>query len=112
MEKKEQNNQTLTAEEKKMNAFRKLVERGKQQGNLSEQEIDTVIVEMDLDVDEIMLKLATALQMLSQKKNKRGEIKRKPTKKAGRMKQFFTPDLFIGIFVIVGIAGRLVLTAS
>lgn len=66
---------------------------------------------LDLDVDEIMLKLATALQMLSQKKNKRGEIKRKPTKKAGRMKQFFTPDLFIGIFVIVGIAGIIIYSA-
>ena len=66
---------------------------------------------LDLDVDEIMLKLATALQMLSQKKNKRGEIKRKPTKKAGRLKQFFTPDLFIGIFVIVGIAGIIIYSA-
>ncbi|MBR7072909.1 MAG: hypothetical protein IKI33_04740, partial [Eubacterium sp.] len=53
MEKKEQATQSMTAEEKKMNAFRKLVERGKQQGNLSAQEIDTVIVEMDLDVDEL-----------------------------------------------------------
>ncbi len=66
---------------------------------------------LDLDVDEIMLKLATALQLLSQKKNKRGETRRKPTKKAGRMKQFFTPDLFIGIFVIVGIAGIIIYSA-
>ena len=53
--KKEQNkeNKQLTLEEKKMNAFKKLVERGKSQGNLSAQEIDTVIVEMDLDVDEL-----------------------------------------------------------
>ncbi|MCR5208499.1 MAG: RNA polymerase sigma factor RpoD [Eubacterium sp.] len=43
----------MTAEEKKINAFKKLVERGKSQGNLSAQEIDTVIVEMDLDVEEL-----------------------------------------------------------
>ena len=66
---------------------------------------------LDLDVDEIMLKLATALQLLSQKKNKRGETRHKPTRKAGRMRQFFTPDLFIGIFVIVGIAGIIIYSA-
>ncbi len=53
MEKKEQTNTQMTAEEKKINAFKKLVERGKSQGNLSAQEIDTVIVEMDLDVEEL-----------------------------------------------------------
>lgn len=67
---------------------------------------------LDLDVDAIMLKFATALQLLSQKKNRRGEDqKHKPTKKAGRLKKFFTPDLFIGIFVIVGIAGIIIYSA-
>ncbi len=66
---------------------------------------------LDLDVDEIMLKLATALQLLSQKKNKRDERRHKPTRKAGGLKQFFTPDLFIGIFVIVGIAGIIIYSA-
>ena len=67
---------------------------------------------LDLDVDTIMLKFATALQLLSQKKNRRGEDqKHKPTKKAGRLKKFFTPDLFIGIFVIVGIAGIIIYSA-
>ena len=66
---------------------------------------------LDLDVEEIMLKLATALQLLSQKKNKRGENKRKQTKTAGRFKKFFTPDLFVGIFVIVGLAGIIIYSA-
>ena len=66
---------------------------------------------LDLDVEAIMLKLATALQLLSQKKNKRGEGKRKQTKTAGRFKKFFTPDLFVGIFVIVGLAGIIIYSA-
>lgn len=67
---------------------------------------------LDLDVDAIMLKFATALQLLSQKKNRRGEDqKHKPAKRAGRLKKFFTPDLFIGIFVIVGIAGIIIYSA-
>ena len=67
---------------------------------------------LDLDVDEIMLKLATALQLLSQKKNNRGDgKKRKPTRTAGRLKKFFTPDLFVGVFVIVGIAGIIIYSA-
>ncbi|MDE6469494.1 MAG: hypothetical protein K2L19_00545, partial [Eubacterium sp.] len=40
-------------EDKKMNAFKKLVEKGKQTGHLSTQEIDNLIVELDLDVDEL-----------------------------------------------------------
>ncbi len=67
---------------------------------------------LDLDVDAIMLKFATALQLLSDKKNKRDEDKKhKPAKKAGRLKKFFTPDLFVGIFVIVGIAGIIIYSA-
>ena len=67
---------------------------------------------LDLDVDAIMLKFATALQLLSQKKNRRDEDKkRKPTKMAGRLKKFFTPDLFVGVFVIVGIAGIIIYSA-
>lgn len=41
------------SEEKKQAAFKKLIERGKQSGHLSTQEIDTLIVELDLDVDEL-----------------------------------------------------------
>ena len=41
------------AEEKKNNAFKKLVEKGKAVGHLTAQEIDNLIVEMDLDVDEL-----------------------------------------------------------
>lgn len=67
---------------------------------------------LDLDVEAIMLKFATALQLLSDKKNRRNEEKkRKPTKTAGRLKKFFTPDLFVGVFVIVGIAGIIIYSA-
>ena len=45
--------QQQVSEEKKNAAFKKLVERGKQSGHLSAQEIDNVIVELDLDVDEL-----------------------------------------------------------
>ncbi len=68
---------------------------------------------LDLDVDALMLKFATALQILSEKKNKRDDDnkKTKPAKKAGRLKKFFTPDLFVGIFVIVGITGIIIYSA-
>ena len=67
---------------------------------------------LDLDVDAIMLEFATALQYLSEKKNRRDEEKKtKPVRKAGRLKKFFTPDLFVGIFVIVGIAGIIIYSA-
>ena len=67
---------------------------------------------LDLDVEAIMLKFATALQLLSEKKNRRNEDKKKkPTKTAGRLRKFFTPDLFVGVFVIVGIAGIIIYSA-
>ena len=67
---------------------------------------------LDLDVDATMLKFATALQLLSDKKNRRNdEKKHKPTKKAGKFQKFFTPDLFVGVFVIVGIAGIIIYSA-
>ena len=44
---------TTPEDEKKSNAFKKLVDRGKQSGHLTAQEIDNLIVEMDLDVDEL-----------------------------------------------------------
>ncbi len=67
---------------------------------------------LDLDVDAIMLKLADAIQLLSMKKNNRTDSKkRRPTKTAGKARKFFTPDLFVGIFVIVGIAGIIIYSA-
>ena len=45
--------QQPVSEEKKMAAFKKLVEKGKQSGHLSTQEIDNLIVELDLDVEEL-----------------------------------------------------------
>ena len=45
--------QNQVSEEKKTAVFKKLVEKGKQTGHLTAQEIDNVIVELDLDVDEL-----------------------------------------------------------
>ena len=42
-----------TSEDKKNAAFKRLIEKGKQTGHLSTQDIDTIIVELDLDVDEL-----------------------------------------------------------
>ena len=42
-----------SSEEKKNVAFKKLIDKGKQSGHLSTQDIDTIIVELDLDVDEL-----------------------------------------------------------
>ena len=50
MEKKQA---TVTESEKKENAFKKIIEKGKQAGHLTAQEIDNLIVELDLDVDEL-----------------------------------------------------------
>ncbi len=67
---------------------------------------------LDLDVDGIMLEFATALQEFTLEKNNRpAGKKRKPTKRAGKLKSFFTPDLFVGVFVIVGIAGIIIYSA-
>lgn len=41
------------SDEKKNNAFKKLVEKGKAVGHLTAQEIDNLIIELDLDVDEL-----------------------------------------------------------
>ncbi|MCM1285557.1 MAG: RNA polymerase sigma factor RpoD [Acetobacter sp.] len=40
-------------EDKKQAAFKKLIEKGKQTGRLTTQEIDNLIVELDLDVEEL-----------------------------------------------------------
>ena len=50
---KEQSTQNMSRDDKKMAAFKKLVEKGKATGNLSAQEIDNLIVELDLDVEEL-----------------------------------------------------------
>ena len=67
---------------------------------------------LDLDVDNIMLEFATALQEYTLEKNNRPAGKKhKPAKRAGKLKSFFTPDLFVGVFVIVGIAGIIIYSA-
>lgn len=46
-------NSTTQPEDKKTAAFKKLVDKGKATGHLTAQEIDTLIVDLDLDVDEL-----------------------------------------------------------
>ena len=48
-----ENNKPVNETEKKENAFKKIIEKGKQSGHLTAQEIDNLIVELDLDVDEL-----------------------------------------------------------
>ena len=52
MENKEKNNMNQP-EDKKTAVFKKLVDKGKATGHLSTQEIDSLIVDFDLDVDEL-----------------------------------------------------------
>lgn len=52
MENKEKNNMNQP-EDKKIAVFKKLVDKGKATGHLSTQEIDSLIVDLDLDVDEL-----------------------------------------------------------
>ena len=52
MDNKAKNN-TTQPEDKKTAAFKKLVDKGKATGHLTAQEIDTLIVDLDLDVDEL-----------------------------------------------------------
>lgn len=51
--KKEATAPEVKVEDKKIAAFNKLIEKGKAAGNLTAQEIDNLIVELDLDVDEL-----------------------------------------------------------
>ena len=54
MDNKTNKNTTSTAaDDKKTAAFKKLVEKGKSVGHLTAQEIDSLIVDLDLDVDEL-----------------------------------------------------------
>ncbi len=50
---KKEKGAALSRDDKKISAFKKLVEKGKASGNLTAQEIDNLIVELDLDVDEL-----------------------------------------------------------
>lgn len=52
MDNKAKNN-TTQPEDKKTAAFKKLVDKGRATGHLTAQEIDTLIVDLDLDVDEL-----------------------------------------------------------
>lgn len=54
-----------SSEEKKNIAFKKLIDKGKQSGHLSTQDIDTIIVELDLDVDELENSMNLLIQQIS-----------------------------------------------
>ena len=47
------NHTTPSPEERKLAAFKRLIEKGKASGHLTAQEIDNLIVELDMDVDEL-----------------------------------------------------------
>ncbi len=74
---------------------------------------------LNLDVERIMLRYAEAIQMRSERKGKnapgpkekKAHLKQKPVKKAGKLKQFLTPDLFVGLTVMLGMAAIIIYSA-
>jgi cytoskeletal protein RodZ len=74
---------------------------------------------LNLDVEKIMLQYADAIQLRSERKGKnvygtnekKSHSKQKPVKKVGRLKQFLTPDLFVGLTVMLGMAAIIIYSA-
>ncbi len=74
---------------------------------------------LNLDVDDIMLRYANALQLASASRaiEEPGKAaspktsKQKPVKKVGKLRQFITPDLFVGLTVLLGMAAIIVYSA-
>ncbi len=75
---------------------------------------------LNLDVDGVMLRYANALQLQAasrtftapdQGKKKKKDPAQKPVKKVSRFKQFMTPDLFVGITVLIGMAAIIIYSA-
>lgn len=74
---------------------------------------------LNLDVEEVMLQFAEAIQHLSEKKKeslpgfreRKANPHQKPVKKAGKLKQFLTPDLFVGLTVLAGMAAIIIYSA-
>lgn len=69
---------------------------------------------LSLNVEEIILNFANALQLLVAARNYRAartENKPKPVKKAHKLAVFFTPDLFVGVTVIIGLIALAIYSA-
>lgn len=74
---------------------------------------------LNLNVDDIMLRFAEAIQQLSEKKKetlpgfkeRKTGPHQKPVKKVGKLKQFLTPDLFVGLTVLAGMAAIIIYSA-
>ncbi len=72
---------------------------------------------LNLDVDHIMLQYANALQLKSASriaetvKEKKNKKEPKPTKKAGKFRQFMTPDLFVGVSVLIAMFAIIIYSA-
>ena len=74
---------------------------------------------LNLDVEDTMLRYADALQLRSEEKAKRTSDPRerkkraaqKPVRKAGKLKQFLTPDLFVGLLVLLGMGAIILYSA-
>lgn len=72
---------------------------------------------LNLDTGKIMLQFADALQELSKQKQEatvekeKKRKKKKPAKKIGRLRQFFTPDLFVSVIVLTIMIGIIIYSA-
>ncbi len=74
---------------------------------------------LNLDVDDVMLRYANALQLRTASKAKEDPTnyglskpsRQKPVKKAGRLNRFITPDLFVGVTVLLVMAAIIIYSA-
>lgn len=81
--------------------------------------LNNYAVFLNLDVDTIMLRFSDALQLLSQDKARNAleasarnvEKRAKPVKRPNKLRQFLTPDLFVGVVVIFGMAAVIIYSA-
>lgn len=75
---------------------------------------------LNLDVDDVMLRYANALQLRTASRAKEdptnygltSPVKQKPVKKAGKLNRFITPDLFVGITVLLVMAAIIIYSAA
>lgn len=75
---------------------------------------------LNLNVDDIMLRYANALQLKAASRifeapektgKKKKEQAKKPVKKVSELRRFITPDLFVGLTVLIGMAAIIIYSA-
>lgn len=74
---------------------------------------------LNLDVDDVMLRYANALQLRTASKAMEDPTnygltkpsRQKPVKKAGKLNRFITPDLFVGVTVLLVMAAIIIYSA-